>query len=257
MKINQRSFRIQQGIKRSLDLLISIMGLIFLLPILAIIAIAIKLDSPGGVIFSHRRVGKDGRLYNVHKFRSMTSGCDEKDHLEYLQKLIENEKYGGDKSRPYRKRDIDPRVTRVGLILRTYYLDELPQLWNVIKGEMSLVGPRPHVQMEVDHYSEEQRRRLSVKPGLTGLWQATGKGNCTFNELIQLDLEYIDYWSLKLDFKIIYFTFITVFKGGEGFWARKAEEIIEKNQNDQIEPVSQVYINENSKQIEEDWTTVK
>ena len=106
MKTNQQNFRIQQGIKRLLDLLVSITALIFLSPILLIIAIAIRLDTPGGIIFSHRRVGKDGRPFNVHKFRSMTCGCDEKDHLEYLQKLIEDEQYGGDKSHPYRKRDI-------------------------------------------------------------------------------------------------------------------------------------------------------
>jgi lipopolysaccharide/colanic/teichoic acid biosynthesis glycosyltransferase len=258
MKTHQGNYRIQQGIKRLLDVLISTTALIFLSPILIIIAIAIKLDSPGGFIFSHRRIGKNGRPFNVYKFRSMTEGCDEKDHLEYLQKLIEDEQYAGDKNRPYRKRDCDPRVTRVGSFLRTYYLDELPQLWNVIKGEMSLVGPRPHVKMEVDHYTKEQRRRLSVRPGLTGLWQATGKANCTFSELIQLDLDYIDNWSLKLDFQIIFYTFITITKGGEGFWAKKVKEMPEKPSAKEVLPAPDIFITERTKQQkEEDWTLAK
>jgi lipopolysaccharide/colanic/teichoic acid biosynthesis glycosyltransferase len=247
MKTHQGNLRFQQVIKRILDVLISSIALIFLLPILTIIAIAIRLDSPGGFIFSHRRIGKDGRPFNVFKFRSMTAGCDEKDHLEYLQKLIENEQQKANRKRPYRKRDCDPRVTRVGSFLRTYYLDELPQLWNVIKGEMSLVGPRPHVIMEVDHYNEEQRRRLSVKPGLTGLWQATGKANCTFSELIQLDLDYIDNWSLKLDFQIIFYTFVTITKGGEDFWAKKVKELPEAPPAEQSLPAPDIFISERTK----------
>jgi lipopolysaccharide/colanic/teichoic acid biosynthesis glycosyltransferase len=257
MQTSQGNFRIQQGIKRLLDVSISTIMLIVLSPILLIIAIAIKLDSPGGFIFSHCRVGKNGRPFNVHKFRSMITGCDEKDHLEHLQRLIENEQHDKDKGRPYRKRDCDPRVTRIGTFLRTYYLDELPQLWNVIKGEMSLVGPRPHVKMEVDHYTLEQMRRLSVRPGLTGLWQATGKAECTFSELIQLDMDYIDNWSLLLDFKIIFFTVITILKGGESFWVRKLKVIPEKSPEDQVLIAPDIFLTERSKQKKEDFTFFK
>ena len=119
----------------------------------------------------------------------------------------------------------DDRVTRVGRFLRNYYLDEIPQVLNVIKGDMSIVGPRPHVQFEVDNYTEEQRRRLSVKPGITGLWQVGGKADCTFSELINLDLEYIDNWSLMSDFKLIFQTVWIIVLGGEKFWARMSKEI--------------------------------
>ncbi len=251
MKTNQGIFQVQQGIKRFLDLFISATALIFLLPILIVIAAAIRLDSPGGFIFTHRRIGKDGRPFSLHKFRSMTMGCDEKDHLDHLRNLIENEQFGGDTTSPYRKRDDDPRVTRIGCILRKYYLDELPQLWNVIRGEMSLVGPRPHVQMEVDHYTLEQKRRLSVRPGLTGLWQATGKADCTFNELLQLDLDYIDNWNLKLDFKIMFFTAITIFKGGEDFWASKVKEIPDESLSNRGLPAPEIFLPELTKKEED------
>jgi lipopolysaccharide/colanic/teichoic acid biosynthesis glycosyltransferase len=228
MKNNQQSLQIQQGIKRLLDLLISTIGLIFLSPILLIIAITIKLDSPGNILYSHRRIGKGGQQFHLYKFRSMVYGGDDKGYLEYLRQLIESDKDRNGNGLPYRKMNGDCRVTRVGEFLRKFYLDELPQLWNVLKGEMSLVGPRPHVQMEVDHYTNEQRRRLSVKPGLTGLWQVMGKVDCTFSELIQLDLDYIDHWSLKLDIQLVFFTIMLMLKGGEGFWTRQAKEISEK-----------------------------
>jgi lipopolysaccharide/colanic/teichoic acid biosynthesis glycosyltransferase len=257
MKTHKGKFKIQDRMKRLIDILISAMALFFLAPILVLIAIAIRLDSPGNPIFSHRRIGRGGKAFNVYKFRSMYCGCDEKDHLQHLQKLIENEQAGKDAISPYRKRDIDLRVTRLGCYLRKYYIDELPQLWNILRGEMSLVGPRPHVQMEVDHYTKEQIRRLDVRPGLTGLWQATGKANCTFSDLIQLDLDYIDHWSLKLDLQIMFYTFITILKGGEGFWARRANEIYEKSHADQVLPVPDIFLSDQTKPKEEDWTFVK
>jgi lipopolysaccharide/colanic/teichoic acid biosynthesis glycosyltransferase len=248
----QRYLLIQQGIKRLIDLLISIIGLIFLSPILLLIAIIIRLDSPGAVIYSHSRVGKGGRAFNLYKFRSMTSGGDDNGYLQYLQQLIESEQRDGGHALPYRKMACDPRITRVGAILRGLYLDELPQLWNVLKGEMSLVGPRPHVQMEVNYYSPEQSRRLTVKPGLTGLWQVIGKGDSTFGELIQLDLEYIDHWSLKFDIQIIIYTLLLMFRGGEGVWARKAKEVPEK-----ARPVTEFFFFESLKQEEKDWMLIE
>jgi lipopolysaccharide/colanic/teichoic acid biosynthesis glycosyltransferase len=256
MKTNQRNFQIPKQIKRLLDLFISIIGLILLSPILIIIAIAIKLDSPGKVLYSHHRIGKDGRMFHLYKFRSMVCGGDDKGYLEYLHRLIESDQDGCGNGLPYRKMNGDPRVTRVGNFLRKYYMDELPQLWNVLKGEMSLVGPRPHVQMEVDCYTQEQRRRLSVKPGLTGLWQVIGKADCTFSELIQLDLDYIDHWSPELDIQLVFFTIILMLKGGEGFWTRKAKKIPEKFTVDQILSVPDVFI-ESTKQKERDLTLVK
>ena len=220
--------RIRLIIKRLIDIFVSLLGLIVLLPVMFVLAIVIKLDSAGGILYSHRRIGKDGYPFNLYKFRSMTIGGDDKEYLEYLQHLIESEMGGTDHALPYRKMEGDPRITRVGKILRKFYLDELPQLWNVIKGDMSLVGPRPHVQIEVERYSSSQARRLCVKPGLTGLWQVAGKGDCTFSELIQLDLDYIDHWNLLFDFQILFYTIILMFKGGEGFWARKAKQIPEK-----------------------------
>jgi lipopolysaccharide/colanic/teichoic acid biosynthesis glycosyltransferase len=228
MNTKQRRIDIQEGIKRLLDILISVFGLLLLFPILIIIAVAIKIDSPGAIIYSHRRIGKDRGPFNLYKFRSMVCGGDDTDYLGYLNMLIDSEQKDNGNGLPYQKLDCDPRITRLGGILRKYYLDELPQLWNVIRGDMSLVGPRPHVQIEVDHYTPLQRRRLCVKPGLTGLWQVAGKADCTFSELIGLDLYYIDHWSLWLDIQILFSTGVLMLRGGEGFWVRKAKEIPEK-----------------------------
>ena len=166
--------RARRPLKRMMDVTLAAGGLVLLSPVLAAIAVATRLDSPGPVIFRHGRVGQDGKPFDLYKFRSMVCGGDDTGYKDYLQKLIESE-YGDDGGLPYRKMEDDPRVTRVGRIIRRYYLDELPQLWNILKGDMSLVGPRPHVQFEVDHYTPEQYQRLTVKPGCTGLWQVAGK----------------------------------------------------------------------------------
>jgi undecaprenyl-phosphate galactose phosphotransferase len=213
-------FKTQQSYKRIFDLTISISGLLFLWPIMAIIALLIRLDSPGPIFFRHQRIGKDGRTFDLYKFRTMVYGGDDNGYLRYLKQLIESEKDGNGSGLPYRKMNSDSRVTRVGQVLRCYYLDELPQLWNVVKGEMSMVGPRPHVKFEVDYYTPEQHRRLSVKPGLTGLWQVSGKADCTFDELIEMDLAYVDSWNFWLDLKLIFQTVSLMLKGGERFWAR-------------------------------------
>jgi lipopolysaccharide/colanic/teichoic acid biosynthesis glycosyltransferase len=214
---------IERGSKRLLDVLISSIFLILLSPLILLFAILIKLDSPGPVIYRHVRIGKDGKPFNLFKFRSMSVGGDDTGYLEYLKQLIESDQGKSRKGIPYRKMNGDPRITRVGDFLRRYYLDELPQLWNILKGEMSLVGPRPHVQFEVNYYTAEQCRRLSVSPGATGLWQVEGKLECTFNELIALDLDYIDNWSLNEDIRIILKTALLMWRGGEGFWTRMAK----------------------------------
>lgn len=225
-------------------------GLILLSLFFLIVAVLIKIDSKGPVLYRHKRIGKGGKPFHLLKFRSMQQGKDDGAYVQYLKELIESERLaiefdstGGNghhptgkpkedtKPQPYRKMEGDPRITRVGRVLRKFYLDELPQLWNIFTGEMSLVGPRPHVQLEVDYYTEQQCRRLSVPPGLTGLWQVAGKADCTFNELIALDLEYIDHWNLWLDLEIIGRTFLLMARGGEGFWARMSKKIPNQRRN--------------------------
>ena len=215
----------KRALKRGCDIAVSALGLVILSPLLAAIAVATKLDSPGPLIYQHTRIGQGGKPFRLYKFRSMVSGGDDAGYMKYLKELIESERDGGS-GRPYRKMGEDPRVTRVGRVLRRTYLDELPQLWNVLRGDMSIVGPRPHVQFEVGHYTDAQRRRLEVKPGCTGLWQVAGKAECTFSELIALDLEYIDSWSLGLDARIFLRTALAMAHGGkEVIWARLAKRV--------------------------------
>lgn len=214
-------YRLQFFLKRGIDILVSGLGMILLWPFFLIICLVIRLDSPGPVVYRHDRVGKEGKPFGLLKFRSMHVGGDDSGYMNYLQELIESSKNG--QGKPYRKMEDDPRVTRFGRILRQYYLDELPQLWNILKGDMSLVGPRPHVQVEVDHYTPEQCRRLAVRPGATGLWQVDGKADCSFAELLELDLRYIDDWNLLLDFNIIWRTFKAMILGGEKAWSRMAK----------------------------------
>lgn len=228
----------QRLVKRLLDVLVSFFLLIFLSPLFLIFAVLIKLTSKGPVIYRHQRVGKDVRSFDLLKFRTMVSGGDDTQYMQYLKQLIESERDNvktnvNGNGLPYKKMGNDPRVTPIGEFLRKYYLDELPQLWNILKGEMSLVGPRPHVQFEVDYYRPEQCRRLSVPPGATGLWQVSGKADCTFNELIEMDLVYIDNWSLLQDFQIIIKTLLLMFRGGEEFWARMAKKV-PKNRNGKL-----------------------
>jgi len=208
-----------------MDFLFAVILLVVLSPFILLIAILIKLDSSGPVIYRHERIGKDNQPFKLLKFRSMTVGGDDRGYIEYLKQLIESDKGDAKQGIPYRKMEDDPRITRLGGFLRKFYLDELPQFWNIVKGDMSLVGPRPHVQFEVDYYTSEQRRRLSVRPGATGLWQVKGKADCTFNELIALDLDYIDNWSLGGDIQIIFKTVLLMGRGGEGFWGRMVKNV--------------------------------
>ena len=182
-------------IKRIIDIVGSLIALIILLPFLGIIAIVVKSTSPGGALFKQQRCSLNGRVFTLYKFRTMVS--DAEAQLETLRSynLMEG---------PTFKMENDPRVTRVGWFLRKFSLDELPQFWNVLKGEISLVGPRPPLPQEVKQYDQWQRRRLSMRPGITCLWQISGRNNIKdFNEWANLDLEYIDHWSLWLDFVIL------------------------------------------------------
>ena len=238
MAQNHRWLKIQRVVKRGMDFTLALAGLILLCPFYLLIALIIKLDSPGKAIYRHRRIGKQGIPFDMYKFRTMASDNNDAGYMQYLNTLIESEINGKDSALPYRKLEGDPRVTKVGKALRCFYLDELPQLANVLKGDMSLVGPRPHVQFEVDHYKPEQLRRLSVRPGMTGLWQIEGKAECSFSELIEVDLSYIDRWSLWSDIRILGLTFYSLILGGEKF-------IMERRQKKPVE--KPVVINETDK----------
>jgi exopolysaccharide biosynthesis polyprenyl glycosylphosphotransferase len=180
--------------KRAFDVAVSLIVLLILSPLLIIIPIAIKIDSQGPVFFKQKRVGLNGRIFNLIKFRSMVKDAEAiQDQLWTL-----NEMTG-----PVFKMAKDPRITRVGNWLRKSSFDEITQLINVLKGDMSLVGPRPPIPSEVEKYERWQRRRLSVKPGITCIWQVSGRNEISFDEWIKLDLEYIDHWSFTLDLKVL------------------------------------------------------
>jgi lipopolysaccharide/colanic/teichoic acid biosynthesis glycosyltransferase len=187
-----------------MDIVVSAIGLTLLWPFLAVIAVAIRMESPGPMFYRALRVGKKGRKFVCYKFRTMVQNADGlKDSLLSL-----NERKG-----VTFKITNDPRITRVGHFLRKYSLDELPQLRNVLKGEMSLVGPRPPIPGEVHEYDLDQLRRLDVTPGLTGLWQVMARRDPSFKKNVAFDLEYIDKWSLWLDLQIIFKTFSVVVAG--------------------------------------------
>jgi exopolysaccharide biosynthesis polyprenyl glycosylphosphotransferase len=187
--------------KRSFDVVGAIVALVLASPLLLLTAIAIKLDSRGPVLFRQQRVGKDGEPFDLLKFRSMVVGAE--DRLHELQEL--NEASG-----PLFKMAEDPRVTRVGRVLRRLSIDEIPQFWTVLRGKMSIVGPRPALPTEVHAWSPELHQRLRVKPGITGMWQVSGRSDATFDDYVRLDLYYVDNWSLITDLVIMAKTIPTV-----------------------------------------------
>ncbi len=191
-------------LKRGFDIAVSALALLLLSPLLLLIAVAVKLDSPGPVFYISRRNGKKGRIFNFYKFRTMVVGAE--GMLDSLRHLDESDG-------PVFKIRNDPRVTRVGRVLRRYSLDELPQLWNVLKGDMSLVGPRPPTPDEVARYADWQLKRLEIRPGLTCLWQVKGRSNLSFRDWMKFDLFYIENWSFWLDIKILLRTILVVIRG--------------------------------------------
>lgn len=203
------SWRSQQAVKRVADLALSGLGLIALLPIFGLIAISIKLSSRGRVLYRWRVMGHRGRPFTGYKFRTMVADADLlKEQLGHLNEM----------SGPAFKIRNDPRVTRIGRFLRTYSLDELPQLWSVFRGDMSLVGPRPPSAGEFVRFSQEQRLKLSVRPGITCLWQVSGRSNITdFDEWARLDRAYIWQWNLLLDLKVLLLTIPVVLRGSGAY----------------------------------------
>jgi exopolysaccharide biosynthesis polyprenyl glycosylphosphotransferase len=199
--------KIKLAVKRAIDILGAITGLLFSLPIMLITALAIKVTSGSPVIFKQTRFGKQGTRFRFYKFRSMHWNNDDRIHREYVKNLIRGdlEKINqGDAKEPLYKMTTDPRITKVGKIIRKTSIDELPQLFNVLKGDMSLVGPRPPIPYEVAEYEPWYLRRiLEVKPGITGLWQVDGRSKTSFVDIVRMNLRYVENWSLWLDIKIL------------------------------------------------------
>ncbi len=194
----------QRIAKRIIDITFSTLLIIILSPLLLTLAIAIKLTSKGPVFFLQERIGRNGRKFRMLKFRSMYKDAEER-LKEYLDK---NEAEG-----PIFKMKDDPRITSVGRILRRLSLDELPQLFNVLKGEMSLVGPRPPLEREVEKYKRWQLQRIDVTPGMTGLWQVSGRSDLPFEKMVELDIYYIEHWTIWLDLLILLKTIPAVVSG--------------------------------------------
>ncbi|MCJ8182544.1 sugar transferase [Lactiplantibacillus pentosus] len=191
-------------VKRVFDFVASLLGLIILSPLFLIIAIAIKLEDPkGSVFYSQTRLGRGEMPFKMYKFRSMVSNAD-----ELLEQLLKNNEIDG---AMFKMQD-DPRVTKIGKFIRKYSIDELPQLLNVLQGSMSLVGPRPPLPREVAEYTEYDKQRLAVKPGCTGLWQATVRNSVGFDEMVKLDLIYISKRSVSFDVYILFKTVVIMFK---------------------------------------------
>lgn len=209
--------RVSLGVKRAIDILGSVVTLFLMSPVLAVIALLIKLTSEGPVLFRQERLGLFGARFRCLKFRTMYRNSDPKLHQEYVQRFIAGKSASGsqDPSKPaVYKITNDPRVTPIGRFLRRSSLDEFPQFWNVLRGEMSLVGPRPSLPYEFKAYDVWHRRRvLEVKPGITGLWQVSGRSRVRFNEMVRLDVQYSQNWSLWLDLKILMATPLAVFTG--------------------------------------------
>jgi exopolysaccharide biosynthesis polyprenyl glycosylphosphotransferase len=206
------------AVKRGIDILGSLLALLLFSPVLLAVAIAVKVSSKGPMLFLQQRVGLRGRTFTFIKFRSMKTDNDPAIHRAYVEQFIQK-KAANDSSeeqgnKPLYKIPNDPRVTRVGTFLRRTSLDEVPQFYNVLKGEMSLVGPRPPIPYEVNRYDAWHKRRyLSVKPGITGLWQVHGRSRTTFDEMVRLDLLYARTWTIWGDIKILLQTPFAVISG--------------------------------------------
>lgn len=211
---------LQGRAKRLLDFLLSGLLLLVTSPLFLIFAILIKRSGPGPVFFIQERLGRDGKPFPFYKFRTMHHKSDDAIHRQFAAMFINGDAKGcrhdNRLGKVYKLND-DPRVTAVGCFLRRTSLDELPQLLNVLRGEMSLVGPRPPISYEIEHYQAWHLERLKVTPGLTGLWQVSGRSSVPFEEMVRLDLHYINHWSFWLDMSILARTLPVVLRGTGGF----------------------------------------
>lgn len=197
-----RGFSFYEAIKRLIDIICSFVGILVLSPLFIIIAIIIKFTSKGPVFFSQKRVGRNGKEFDMYKFRSMVVNAE-----ELKEKLAAQNEMSG----PMFKMKDDPRVTKVGKFIRKTSLDELPQLWNILKGDMSLVGPRPSLPKEVAQFEDWMYKRLEVKPGLTCYWQVSGRNNIDFEDWMKLDIRYVEEKNLWIDIKLICKTVFVLF----------------------------------------------
>jgi len=188
---------------RLLDITVAAVVLVLVSPVLLLIATVVRFESPGPALYRQRRVGRSGRSFTVNKFRTMRQGASHDAHRRFVQSLIAGEEPPETAGKPRFKLASDDRITRVGRLLRRSSLDELPQLWNVVRGEMSLVGPRPPIAYEVERYPAHWFARFEVKPGITGLWQVSGRCELTLEEMIALDIEYVRRRSLRLNLSIL------------------------------------------------------
>lgn len=215
-KKRESTKRIPLAIKRCIDVVGSAAALLFLSPVFAAVAAAIKLSSKGPVFFKQQRLGQYGKPFTLLKFRSMRTDCDAKIHQQYVEQFIAGEVDGSTEvaAKPVFKIQKDPRVTSIGKFIRKTSLDEVPQFWNVLRGDMSLVGPRPPVAYEFRAYEVWHRRRvLEIQPGITGLWQVEGRSRTRFDDMVRLDLKYARSWSIWLDIKILAQTPAAVIQG--------------------------------------------
>lgn len=194
-------------IKRCIDIILSLLGLIILSPVFLLIAILIKKEDHGNVFYKHKRIGHMNKDFYIYKFRSMTNKYKTFD--EFYQTLSDEQKQEWDENF---KLENDPRITKIGKFIRKTSLDELPQIINILKGDMSIIGPRPVVNDEIEKYGNQKAKFLSVKPGLTGYWAANGRSATTYEDRIKLELYYIDHCSLLLDIKIFFKTILSVLK---------------------------------------------
>ncbi len=208
-KMKTKKKIIYKIIKRMIDIIGALIGTVLLIPVTIIVYFARKFskEEQGPLFYEQLRYGKNGKIFRLYKYRSMCIGVDEK-----LKEYLANNEEARKEFKKTHKLQNDPRITPIGNFLRKTSLDELPQVINILKGEMSFVGPRPVVEKEVEEYGENKERFLSVKPGLTGYWQVNGRSNTTFEERMEMELYYVDNCSLWLDIKIFFKTFITVFK---------------------------------------------
>ncbi|WP_289128197.1 sugar transferase [uncultured Clostridium sp.] len=200
--IDENKKRIYEISKRAIDIIGAGSGLLLLSPVIAIVACAVKFTSKGPIFFSQKRVGKNGKIFEMYKFRSMVVNAE-----ELKEKLVHQNEMSG----PMFKMKDDPRVTKIGKFIRKTSIDELPQLWNVLKGDMSLVGPRPSLLKEVKQFEKWMYKRLTVKPGLTCYWQVSGRNNIDFEDWMKLDISYVEDRNLWIDIKLIFKTVFVLF----------------------------------------------